>query len=94
MCPKNSWISDVMVKRDITGNMGIIGLSFYCRDEQYNWKGMKTPVDGVAGKGYQNNGVWKPWMADEQYPMFISGMSTCDFNSEENKMGVVDWYIE
>ena len=94
MCPKNSWISDVMVKHDGTGNMGIIGLSFYCRDENYKWTGTLTPVDGVAGEGFQNFGEWKPWLAKEEYPLFVSGMSSCDHNPIENKMGVVDLYIE
>ena len=86
----------MMVKHDDNDKMGIIGLSFYCRDENYNWTGTHTPVDGVAGKGFENYGKWQTWLAgdDEEYPMFISGMSTCDYNVEGNKMGVVDWYIE
>jgi len=34
-------------------------------------------------------------MADEEWPMYLSGTQTCDDNSlDDNKQGIVDWYIE
>ena len=91
MCPEDSWVTDVMVQNDEAGDMGLIGFGFYCRDEFYQFTGAYTQV-----KGYSNGvpGEWKPWLAKEQYPLYVDGMMTCDDMQGDNWRGVVDLYIQ
>jgi len=92
MCPEGSWVTDTMVQPDGAAQFGIVGFTFYCRDEWYTYTGSYTQVYGsFAG----DDATWTAWMAVEEWPMYVSGTQTCDDNtSDTNKQGVVDWYIE
>lgn len=91
MCPSGSWVTDTMVQHDDGGLVGLIGFTFYCRDEWYSYTGSYTQVDGSFAGG---DHTWTSWMADEEWPMYLSGTQTCDDNSGSDKQGIVDWYIE
>jgi hypothetical protein len=91
MCPAGSWVTDNMVQHDDAGLVGLIGFTFYCRDEWYNYTGSYTQVDGdFTG----SSASWTPWMSREEWPMYLSGHRTCDDNSGSDKQGIVDWYLE